>query len=182
MKKTVVFLLIFFFSSVKLLSAQTSSTASQNLNLNFSNVISITFVSTGTASGSALSLPFNTVSDYVNGVTSSVQQLKVQSNKLFNITVKANSANFTYSGSVTPAPVMPVSTLNIKVTANSTGGTIAGAYGSSFTGITNAASSLLSNCSNGGNQVFSIQYQATPGFAYPAGTYTVNIVFTATQI
>lgn len=181
MKKIMLFIVIFFSCFIIKIKAQTSSSANQNINLSFSNAIAITFVATGTATGSALSLPFATVSDYVNGVTSSVQQLKVQSNKLFNIFINANSGNFSYSGSVSPAPVMPVSTLNVKVTANATGGTIAGTYGTSFTDITNTTATLLSNCSNGGSQTFSIQYQATPGFAYPAGTYTANIIFTATQ-
>ncbi len=40
---------------------------------------------------------------------------------------------------------------------------------------------LISNGQNGGNQTFSVMYNATPGFAYPAGTYTVDVVYTATQ-
>jgi len=49
------------------------------------------------------------VDNYTNGVTSSAQQLAVQSNKTFNVTVNANAANFAYSGTTTPAPTMPVS-------------------------------------------------------------------------
>ncbi len=67
------------------------------------------------------------------------------------------------------------------VTANATGGTIASTYGTSYTDVTNTAATILSGCSNGGNQTFSVQYQATPGFNFPAGTYTANVIFTATQ-
>ncbi len=162
-------------------NAQATSSANQNVALSLSNAIAITFVATGNATGSALSLPFSTVADYTNGVTSSVQQLKIQSNKAFNVTMNANAANFTYSGSTTPAPVMPVSNLNMMVTANSTGGTIASTYGTSYTDVTNTAATILSGCANGGNQTFSVQYQATPGFIFPAGTYTTNVIFTATQ-
>ncbi len=162
-------------------NAQATSSANQNTALALSNAIAITFVGTGTATGSSLSLPFTTVADYTNGVTSGVQALKVQSNKLFNITMNATTANFTYSGTTTPAPVMPITNLNLMVTANGTGGTIASTYASSFTDVTNTATTILSNCANGGNQTFSVQYQATPGFSFPAGTYTANIVFTATQ-
>ena len=158
-----------------------SSNANQSVGLGLSNAIAITFVSTGNATGSELSLPFSTVADYTNGVTSSAQQLKVQSNMPFNITVNANAANFTYSGSVTPAPAMPVTDLNIMVTANSTGGAVQGTYNSSFTDLSTSAATILSGCARGGNQTFSVQYEATPGFAYPAGTYTANVVYTATQ-
>ena len=163
-------------------NAQATSSANQNLALNLSNAIAITFVSSGTATGTAVSIPFTTVADYTNGVASSAQQLKVQSNKLFNITVNANAANFTYSGTTTPAPSMPVNgVLAIEVTANGTSGTVASAFNNTYATLTNTAQSLIANCANGGNQTFSVQYNATPGFAYPAGTYTANVVFTATQ-
>jgi len=162
--------------------AQATSSANQNVALSLANAIAITFVSTGTATGTAVTIPFATVSDYTNGVTSSAQQLKVQSNKIFNVTVNANAANFTYSGATTPSPTMPVSgVLAAQVTANGTGGTIATAFNSAYGGLTSTAQSMISTCANGGNQTFSVQYQATPGFAYPAGTYTTNVVYTVTQ-
>ena len=162
-------------------NAQATSSANQNVALSLSNAIAITFVSTSSATGSAVSIPFTTVADYTNGVSSSAQQLKVQSNKVFNVTVNANAASFTYSGTTTPSPVMPVSgVLAAKVTANGTGGTIASPF-AAFASLTSSAQSMLTACNNGGNQTFEVTYQATPGFAYPAGTYTANVVYTATQ-
>ena len=163
-------------------NAQATSSANQNVALALSNAIAITFTGTGTATGGAVSIPFTTVADYTNGVTSSAQQLKVQSNKAFNVTVNANATNFTFTGTATPTPTMPVSgVLAAQVTANGTGGTVASAFNSAYGGLTSSAQSLISGCVNGGNQTFSVQYQATPGFAYPAGTYTTNVVYTATQ-
>ena len=164
-------------------NAQTASaTASQSVALSLSNAIAITFVASGTNTGTAVSIPFATVADYTNGVTSSAQQLKVQSNKAFNVTLNANATSFTYSGTTSPAPSMPVAgVLAAQVTANATGGTVASGFNGAYGGITSSSQSLISGCSNGGNQTFSIQYQATPGFAYPAGTYTTNVVYTATQ-
>lgn len=162
--------------------AQATSSANQNTALALSNAIAITFVSTGTATGSSVSVPFATVADYTNGVISAAQQLKIQSNKIFNITVNASTANFTYSGTTTPAPTMPVSgVLAAQVTANTTGGTIATPFSGAYGGLTSTAQSLISTCANGGNQTLSVQYKATPGFAYPAGTYTANVIYTATQ-
>ncbi len=163
-------------------NAQATSSANQNVALNLSNAIAITFVSSGTATGTAVALPFTTVADYSNGVTSAAQSLKVQSNKAFNLTINANAASFTYSGTTTPAPTMPVSgVLAAQVTANGTGGTVASGFNSAYANLTSTAQSLISGCSNGSNQTFDVKYQATPGFAYPAGTYTANVVYTATQ-
>ena len=164
-------------------NAQTaSSTATQTVNLALSNAIELTFTGSGTATGTAVTIPFTSVNDYANGVESAAQQLKVRSNKAFGVTVKANATNFTYTGSTTPAPVMPVATvLDAKVSANTTGGTIAGTF-ASYTDLTSSAQSMISNGTYGGNQLFSVMYKATPGFAYPAGTYTVDVVYTATQM
>ena len=166
-------------------NAQTvNSSATQTLNLSLANAIEITFTGSGTATGGAVSLAFNTVNDYANGVTSAAQELKVRSNKTFTVAVKANSANFSYAGSTTPAPTMPVSgVLGLKVTANGTGGTIATPFSASaYNGLTNTNANLISNGVNGGNQTFSVMYQATPGFSYPAGTYSADVAYTATQL
>ena len=161
--------------------AQVASTATQTVNLNLSNAIELTFTGSGTATGAAVNLAFNTVNDYANGVQSSAQELKVRSNKKFDVTVKTNNASFSYTGSTTPAPVMPVSgVLGLKVSANGTGGTIAGSF-AGYTSLSSTAANLIANGLNGGNQTFSVMYNATPGVTYPAGTYTVDVVYTATQ-
>ncbi len=165
-------------------NAQATSTATQTVNLNLANAIELTFTGSGTATGAAVNLAFNTVNDYANGVQSSAQELKVRSNKNFGVTVKTNAASFTYSGSTTPAPVMPVSgVLSLKVASNGTGGTVASPFSTSaYSGLSSTAANLISNGSKGGNQTFGVSYEAQPGFAYPAGTYTVDVVYTATQL
>jgi hypothetical protein len=79
---------------------------------------------------------------------------------------------------------MPVAgVLDLRVPANATGGAIASPFSATnYADLGATAQNLLTNCNNGGNQTFSIQYNATPGFAYPAGTYTVDVVYTATQL
>ncbi len=164
--------------------AQVSSTATQTVNLNLSNAIELTFTGSNTATGTAVNLAFNTVNDYANGVSSSNQELKVRSNKKFGVTVKTNNTNFTYTGTTSPAPIMPVSgVLALKVSANATGGTIATPFSATaYNGLSSTSANLISNANNGGNQTFSVMYNAIPGFAYPAGTYTVDVVYTATQL
>jgi len=185
MKKIAIIAATFLgFASAANAQTAASATATQQVNLSLTNAIAITFTGSGTATGAAVTMPFTTVADYTNGVASAAQQLKVQSNKNFTVTVNTNASAFTYTGSTTPAPSMPVSgTLGVEVTANGTGGTIASPFSSSaYSTLTSTAQSLISNATYGGNQTFSVQYNATPGFAYPAGTYTTSVVYTATQL
>ena len=163
--------------------ANQSSTASQTVNLSLSNAIEITFTGNSSATGGDVTIPFTTVNDYANGVESDAQELKVRSNKNFSVAVKTNAANFTYTGNTTPAPTMPVSgVLGVKVTANGTGGSIASPFSAAnYATLTSSNQDLISAGSRGGNQTFSVKYKATPGFAYPAGTYAVDVVYTATQ-
>ena len=161
--------------------ANQTSSASQTTNLVLSNAIEITFTGNNSATGADVTIPFTTVNDYANGVESDAQELKVRSNKNFSVAVKANASEFSYTGNTTPAPEMPVEgVLAVKVTANGTGGSIAGSF-SEYATLTSSNQDLITAADRGGNQTFSVKYKATPGFAYPAGTYAVDVVYTATQ-
>lgn len=161
-----------------------SATATQTTNLVLSNAIELTFTGTSNATGKNVNLNFLTVNEYANGIESGDQWLKVRSNKDYNISVKTNSANFTYSGNTNPAPVMSVqNVLDLMVRFNYTGATIGAHFSSShFRKLSDIDRNLLENADRGGNQTFAIKYKATPGFAYPEGTYSVDVVYTATQL
>lgn len=161
--------------------AQVSSSANQNTALSLSNAIAITFASNGSSSGSSVNMPFSTVNDFANGVTSSAQSLNVQSNKPFNVSVNTTGFWFSYSGSGSNPFMWISSVLGVQVVANNTGGTIASSYNNNYGSLSYFNQTLLSSCSNGGNQSFNVQYKANPGFSFPAGTYTANVVYTATQ-
>ncbi|WP_276132397.1 hypothetical protein [Polluticoccus soli] len=180
MKKIVILAAsLFTFVAAK---AQVNSSASQTVNLNLSNAIEITFTGSGTATGDPTTMAFTTVAHYADGVESGEQQLKVRSNKNFKVAVKSNATNFTYTGSTTPAPTMVVAdVLNVMVSANNTGGTIANSF-SGYQDVPTSNIDMLSNCSKGGNQTFSVKYKAEPGFDFPAGNYAVDVVYTATQL
>ena len=68
-------------------SNNATSNAQQTVQLALSNALDITFVSNSAATGATVTLPFTTTDDYANGVESSTQQLKLISNKDFNLTV-----------------------------------------------------------------------------------------------
>jgi hypothetical protein len=160
-----------------------TSSASQTAELSLTNALSILFNSSGTTTGSTVSFPFSTIAHYTNGVTSSAQQLDVSSNLPYAVTVKASAATFTYSGSATTQNVMPVSgVLNIIVPTNGTGGTLSTFSNSVYQTLTNVDQPLIAAATNTSGSSFSVTYKATPGFLYAAGTYSVNVVYTATQL
>ncbi len=159
-----------------------SSNASQSVQLQLSNALEISFTSNNNATGTTVSLPFTTVAHYANGVESTEQELKVRSNKNFTVTVKAGGQHFNFSngGSVNQS-IMPVAILGLAVTDNNTGGQLGQGFGTNYKSLSHQTQTLITNGDKGGNQKFTIQYKATPGFAYPAGTYTTDITYTATQ-
>ena len=171
------------FASASFAQSNASGTASQTVQLALSNALEITFTGNGSATGGTVTIPFTTVNDYANGVESGAQEIKVRSNKNFGVTVKTSTAYFSVTNSgVTTTSTMPASVLGIEVTANATGGSIASGFSASaYNSLSATAANLISNASYGGNQTFSVKYKATPGFAYPAGTYATDVVYTATQ-
>ena len=160
-----------------------SANASQTVQLALSNALEISFTSNNSATGATVALPFTTVAHYADGVESAAQTLKVRSNKNFNVTVKTSDANFAFTnGGTVTTSVMPVSVLGLAVTANTTSGSLgAGFSATGFKALSATATPMINSASKGGNQTFEVKYKATPGFAYPAGTYTTDVVYTATQ-
>lgn len=158
--------------------------ASQLMNLNLANAIELTFVGTNGIVGNAVNFDFTTVGHYADGITSANQDLKVRSNRKFNITIKANAINFTYAGTTAPAPNMPVNdVLGVQVATNSTGGSIAWPFGTGYyVNMPTSPWTLIRDGNRGSSQTFSVKYLAYPGFNYPEGIYTVDIVYTATQL
>lgn len=153
--------------------------ATQTTNLNLSNAIDISFYSN--AYGGTQTLSFQNLNDFANGKTTGWQILVVRSNKDYNVTVKTNSSNFTYSGGATPAPTMPVSVLNMGLFYNGTGGTPSSTFYNNFAPLSASAQQIITNGRRGSFKYFFTRYKATPGFAYPAGTYTTEVIYTATQ-
>lgn len=159
-----------------------SSDAQQAVNLGLTNVIDITFQSTSSATGGTITLPFNTVNDYADGVESTVQTVVVRSNIGFKIKVKTATQNFSVTNNgVTTTSTMPSTVLGLKVVDNNTGGTITNNFSTTSYTPLSSNSKIIKNGTAGDNNTLSVQYKATPGFEYPAGTYTIDVVFTAVQ-
>jgi len=162
-------------------TANASGAAQQSVQLALSNAIEITFTNNNTATGSTVTMSFNTADHYANGVESGVNELKVRSNKNFKIAAKIDLTNFSYIGNgniynlVTPADVFA-----LKVTNNTTGGSIPAGF-TSYGNLTTSDQDIILNGTHGNDQRFSVKYRANPGWAMPAGTYNFAVVYTATQ-
>jgi hypothetical protein len=143
-------------------NAQSSATTSQTVTLTLANSIDIAFTAaTGT------NFTFSNVTDYQNGLTNAnASSLQVKSNRPWAVTVGSATANF--SGPSAPSPAMPSSVLGVRLNG-----------GSSFGALSTSTQSLTSG--DRGMSSFSVDYNANPGFSYDAGTYTLSVVYTATQ-
>lgn len=185
MKKLILFLLILVCGATAVQAQQPAkASAVQQMHLNMADAIELTFVASNSNAGNNVDMVFGQLMDFVNGVTSTQQNLRVRSNKNFAISVKTNSANFSYTGNALIPPVIPVSNvLKVNVVSNSTGGLLGGLFNLiNFATLSLLNQNLINNCQKGGDQTFGIKYQTVPGLSYPSGSYAVDVVFTATQL
>ena len=167
---------------ILVISVASGSYAQQTIQSEIPNIIEITFTSTASTSGNIVALPFTTPATYNTGATSSSEELKVSSNNNFNVSVKSNSANFTYTGNEIADNVMPVSKLALSVTSNATGGSVGSGFSNpAYKSLSTIDQPLITGGLAGSDQMFTIKYKATPGYNYAGGEYTVDVVFTATQ-
>ncbi len=127
----------------------------------------------------AVSIPFvsgdyNLSTGAATKTVSSANTLSVDSNKSWTVSVKANTAAFSFAPSAgDPDPAKAAGTLSYKL---NTGGT--------YTAITTANVSLKTGNKGGtattGN-TFAVDYQLTSNLSQdPPGTYTLAIVYTLT--
>lgn len=175
MKALTILVLLLLAGGVAIAQSPASGGGQQTSNLSLTDAIDISLVSVATTT-----LTFANVNDYANGIESEEQTMVIRSNKKFNVRVKTSSSKFTYSGPSANPNMNVTNVLKVKVTANNTGGTLGSGF-SNYKNMSTSGAKIINAGTPGGNNTFSIKYMATPGFAYPAGTYTVNIIYTATQ-
>jgi hypothetical protein len=141
----------------------TTASTNHNVALNLSNAIEITFTR-----GQDVSFNFTTASHYQSGLSSfNAATIRIRSNKRYTITVKSATSHFA-SNSATPMPVSGV--LGVSFNNSIT-----------FRDLSTTDINFITN-QNRGVRTFNLNYRATPGFNYDAGTYTANIIYTATQL
>lgn len=158
-----------------------SNSGLQTAELALTNALEISF----TGNSSTVNVEFQSLSDMLNGVETATHEIKVRSNKKFKVSVKPSSNNFTYAGPSLIGTLLKVSSvMKIMVVDNNTGGSkpyLAQLTGWQSFSVLGLPITLLNNCKAGGNQTFTVKYKATPGINCNAGTYTTEMVYTATQ-
>lgn len=183
MKKTAI-LFILSFSLCIAAYAQGSVGSSQMLMMSLSNVIEVSFSGSSAAFEGPISMQFKNPGDYIHGIESPKQDIRVRTNKAFNVNVQAKSGTFNYNGPQYPAPEMPIdSTLSMSVTDNGTGSTIAPGTGgnNSYFPISTESQNVIIGGGTNGNQNYSVKYKTKPGQSIPEGTYAVDLIYTASQ-
>jgi len=163
MKRVVLLISIMIAANASFGQVQPKASISHNVAMNLTNAIEITFTR-----GQNVSFAFTTATQYQSGIANTnAATIRVRSNKRFNITVKSANTHFA-SSSATPMPVSGV--LAVRVSTSST-----------YLNLSTSNINLITN-QNRGIRSYNLAYRATPGFNYDAGTYTANIIYTATQL
>ncbi|MBN8672178.1 MAG: hypothetical protein J0L80_15955 [Chitinophagales bacterium] len=174
------FVLLFILTiQFRIADAQTAgANAVQQVQLDLHNAIELAWVN-----NNAVHLAFKSTTDFEKGVVSDPQQLRVCSQQKFDITIRAMAPHFTYNGVSMPQPTMPVDgVLSIRVLQNTTCGTVAAPFSvRNYHTIKDSDNNLIINGESCSAENISVVYRAAPGFAYPPGVYTVDIIYTATQ-
>jgi hypothetical protein len=161
MKKLFLAILLFVSTTI-IVNAQNvgTPTATQPISIVIKNVFDMNLSSTTTRTFS-----FDNLTDYDNGVeVLNANTINYKTNKAWKVSVKALSADFTGGTSTT----MPANV--IKVRKNGA---------ASYIAVSGVDQDLTSGSRGASN--FNIDYKATPGYNYEAGTYSVTMQYTITN-
>lgn len=162
MKNLLLTIAILFTGLISVNAQTTTATLSQTVTLILKNCITIDI-----ASATGTNFSFDNTDNYANGeINTNAATFQVKSNRPWAVTVNTTTANF--NGPAAPTATMPSSILGVRVNG-----------GSDFSSLSTTATSLTSGGRGVGS--FSVDYKAAPGFVYDAGSYTINVVYTATQ-
>jgi len=183
MKRTFLLLSAIGLYTVGRAQTNASVSASQTAMLSLGTVVQISaFGGDGSENTSTVTMPISASNDLANGIESPEFTLAINSTAGFDVKAKANTEYFSYTGSSAFPPSMRVSdVLALKVSNNSTSATVTGGHEQYQPIGGSTESPILANGAGGSNQVMGVKYKSTPGYNYPAGVYTVDIVYTITQ-
>jgi hypothetical protein len=155
--------------------------ARQSVKLQLADVIEITFANE-TGIGPLVQLTFAKMEDYFKGVESVPQKLKVRSTSGFTVSVRTHMNPFFTDNRQKKTMVSVPDMLHLRVPSNETGGVVVYPFGATTYGnLTNSDTKLIQNAHNGNAQTFSVQYQATPKTSFAPGTYSVDVIYTASR-
>ena len=159
--KKIILTILLLSSAAVIANAQTVGTTSvsQPVSVVIKNVFDMSLSSTSTRSFS-----FDALTNYDNGIeVLNANTINYKTNKAWKVSVKALTSDFTGGTTAMPANV-------IKVRKNGDAGYL-------------AVSSTDQDVATGarGASNFNIDYKATPGYSYEAGTYAITLQYTITN-
>ena len=138
-----------------------SATPTQAVSVVIKNVFDMNLTSSTTRSFS-----FDALTDYDNGLeVLNANTINYKTNKAWKVSVKALTSDFTGGAGTTP---MPASVIKVRKTGTTPYISVSGADQDLTTGTRGASN-------------FNIDYKATPGYSYEAGTYAVTLQYTLTN-
>ncbi len=176
------FILLVLTGFANALKAQSQGAGSvQTASLEMAEVVSASFFAPGSGAPQSVELPMSGTSAMSEGIESPEIEVTLQCTADFDISVASSSEYFTYSGPSTQNTDMPVEdVLKIMITENNTGGSVGNGF-SQYQPINAGAGKQVISSGQRGTRKFSFKYKAQPGFNYPAGTYTTDIVYTVSK-
>lgn len=176
MRKSAILAILFLLCMSLTASAQLVN-SSQMLAVALDNVIEISFANNNSTFGELIRMQLTGGT----AIESPVQEIKVRTNKAFNVNVKSKTPTFEYKGEEYPAPQLPVDeTLSMKVVNNNTGGSSLPGTNNYFS-VTQMSQSIITGGGVGGNQNYGVKYRAKANTNVPEGTYAVDLIYTASQ-
>lgn len=183
MKKLTLITIIFISGNI-CYGQNAGGSASQNVDLALADVVGTGFGGGSGGSGSSggtVSFPISGTSALSEGLESADIQVTMQCNTAYDVNVSASASTFTYTGPSTFGTTMQVKdVLQFMVTDNQTGGNISSDY-DQYQPIDGTNAKVAIGSGQPGVHTFSFKYKAQPGFNYPAGTYTTDIIFTVVK-
>jgi hypothetical protein len=161
--KKVPFIALLFVAAATMVNAQTvgTTTSTQPISVVIKNVFDMNLSTTSTRSFS-----FDALVDYDNGVEIlNANTINYKTNKAWKVSVKALSTNFTGGAGTT---TMPADVIKVRKNGSA-----------SYISVSAADQDIATGARGASN--FNIDYKATPGYSYEAGTYAMTLQYTITN-
>ncbi len=181
MKNTRYFIMVIMVLCWHCSQAQSGGGGSQDGRLSLTEVVSASLFASDSSNTSTITIPIGGINALADGMESHEIEVTLQSTADYDVSVSSSSAYFTYNGTATnPAQMLVKDVLSIKITANTTGGTVSNGF-TQYQPVDGTLNQLIIASGLSGTRTFAFKYMAQPGFNYPAGTYTTDIVYTITK-
>jgi hypothetical protein len=182
MKKLILFLLAgFSLISANAQPVSSQAPASQTARIVINDAIDIRFINNSTT-GSDIPFTFSTIQNFIDGVVSTEEpELLIRSNKDFNISIRTKSA--TFNGPTGTS--LSADKLKVMAVKQPLGSSVATPFSTaSYSPLSYTPQTIFQGCTKGwtaADQNCKLRFKAEPATQIPAGSYSIDVEYTATQ-